>query len=157
MFKIINYYTFNKIIEKKKKMRTSTARKKPIENQCDWRLSVVHKSIGRSSLIQWNVFTHSRDADRMTSSSIFFQFQFIGVLGAFYSLSLSCLFLVFISIFFHLHQLRIFFLGCTWCWVFLFSFHLFDGAPFRTIGWVAFFLFTRVWQKKNPSVTTKWP
>lgn len=31
-------------------------------------------------------------------------------------------------------------LACTWCWVFLFSFHLFDGAPFRTIGWVVFSL-----------------
>lgn len=108
MFKIINYFTFNMIIEKKKTNKqiydngnnnnsVHSAKKKKIENKCDWRVSVVYKSIGRSSLIRWNVFTHSRDAERMASSSIF-QFQWIVYLIFFsHSRARISLFLCFFS------------------------------------------------------------
>lgn len=55
--------------------------------------------------------------------------------------SLSYLaFFLFLFQFFFSPTMYFFSLACTWCWVFLFSFHLFDGAPFRTIGWVVFSL-----------------
>lgn len=123
-------------------------------NKCDWRLSGEHKSIGRSSLIRWNVNVNASDRERVVSSSIF-QFQWIVCLTVFFlSRAIFILYLAcFSSFFFYINFFSTmnFFPVCTWCWVFLFSFHLFDGAPFRTIGCVCGAT------KKNPSETTKWP
>lgn len=55
-------------------------------NKSDWRLSGEHKSIGRSSLIRWNVNVNASDRERVVSSSIF-QFQWIVCLTVFFSLA----------------------------------------------------------------------